>query len=170
LVWHYHDDLVDAPAVPVTLDVAVPPGFRANALVTHARVDETHGDAFTAWVAQGSPEAPTAVQLAALEEAMLPALLAREQVTPVRSGAVRLAFELPRFGVSLLTLVPQSESQRAASPSEASCSYRLTTPAQKSLPALWAFLLAFAQRRRSRRRAADGAQERSPSMQQEPSQ
>jgi len=148
LVWHYHDDLVDAPAVPVTLEVAVPSGFGANALVTHARVDETHGDAFTVWVAQGSPEAPTAEQLAALEEAMVPALLAREQVTPVASGAVRLAFELPRFGISLLTLVPGSESQRATPPSGASCSCGLTAPAQRSLPALWALLLAFARRRR----------------------
>ena len=147
LVWHYHDELVDAPAVPLTLEVAVPSGFGANALVTHTRVDETHGDAFTVWVAQGSPEAPTAVQLAALQEAMLPGMLAREQVTPVASGAVRLAFDLPRFGVSLLTLVPQSES--ATSPSGASCSCGLTAPAQKSLSALWALLLAFARRRGS---------------------
>ena len=51
--------------------------------MTHTRVDDTHGDAFTVWVSQGSPATPSAAQLAALREAMEPVVLEREHVVDV---------------------------------------------------------------------------------------
>ena len=57
LVWNYHDDLVTAPASPVHLSVKLPADFGTSAVVTRTLADETHGDAYTAWVAQGSPQA-----------------------------------------------------------------------------------------------------------------
>jgi xylan 1,4-beta-xylosidase len=109
LVWNYHDDLVDAPATSVTLDVALDSRFGVNALVTHTRVDETHGNAFTAWQAQGSPEPPSSAQLAELREAMAPALLEPERAVDVNDGTLRLAFGLPRHGISLFTIAPHPE-------------------------------------------------------------
>ena len=104
LVWNYHDDLVAVPASPVHLSVKVPAAFGSRVTVTHMRVDETHGDAYTVWVSQGSPAAPSATQIAALQQAMEPAALNPAQVVDVTAGTVALDFDLPRFGISLITL------------------------------------------------------------------
>ena len=106
LVWNYHDDLVAAVAAPVHLTVRVPTVFASRVTVTHMRVDETHGDAYTVWVAQGSPGAPSPTQIAALQQAGEPAALNPAQVVDVTAGVVPLDFGLPRFGISLITLTP----------------------------------------------------------------
>jgi xylan 1,4-beta-xylosidase len=147
LVWHYHDDLVDAPSVPVTLQVSVPPAFAPSPAapavhVTHTRVDGTHGDAYAVWVSQGSPAAPSAPERAALQAAMLPVVLDAERLVPVANGAVSLSFDLPRFGVSLIDVVPAMASEPVQAPgSGASCSCRFAAPSRAPLPALLAFLL-----------------------------
>ena len=106
LVWNYHDDLVAVPASPVHLTVRVPAAFGPLAVVDHLRVDDTHGDAYTVWVSQGTPAVPTATQLTQLQRAMVPAVFQPEQAVPVTAGAVALDFDLPRFGISLVTLAP----------------------------------------------------------------
>ena len=58
LVWNYHDDIVTATPATVTLTVKVPASFGAVATVTHLRVDEQHGDAYTVWTIAGQPEEP----------------------------------------------------------------------------------------------------------------
>jgi len=152
LVWNYHDDLVDAEPAPVTLSVSVPPAFGDRALVMHTRVDDTHGDAFTVWVAQGRPATPSAEQLAALRDAMEPAVLEPEHAVDVSGGAVNLSFDLPRFGISLLTLAPSNGGERDVSPGGgASCSCRLSAPALTPHPAVVALSLAIALARRRRR-------------------
>lgn len=75
LVWNYHDDLVTVAAAPVRATVTLPSGWGARATITHLRVDETHGDAFTVWTSQGSPATPSAAQRAALVAAMEPSPL-----------------------------------------------------------------------------------------------
>jgi xylan 1,4-beta-xylosidase len=107
LVWNYHDDLVAAAAAPVRLTVALPGGWGTRATVTHLRVDEMHGDAYTVWTGLGSPASPTASERTALVAAMEPALLEPVRVVDVMDGAVSLDFDLPRFALSLLTLVPE---------------------------------------------------------------
>jgi hypothetical protein len=81
--------------------------------VRHPRVDDTHGDAFAVWVAQGSPETPAPPELAALREAMVPVVLDPTHVAPVSDGAVSVSFHLPRFVVSRLELTPLKESAPA---------------------------------------------------------
>ena len=149
LVWHYHDDLVDSEPSRVTLDVTVPPAFGMNAAVTHARVDERHGNAHAAWVSQGSPAEPTAEELLELRRAMHPVVLERARVVAVENGAVRISFDLPRFGISLLSLTPSSAGEPEASPpSDDGCSCRLPDKARTPLPALYAlvFVVFFARR------------------------
>ena len=107
LVWNYHDDLVAVAATPVRATVTLPSGWGARATITHLRVDETHGDAYTVWTSQGSPAAPSAAQRAALVAAMEPAPLEPARTVDVVGGAVTLDFDLPRFGVSLITLTPE---------------------------------------------------------------
>jgi xylan 1,4-beta-xylosidase len=106
LVWNYHDDLVDAEPATVALDVTVPSAFGSHAVLAHARVDETHGNSHAVWVSQGSPQSPSDAELAELRDAMEPAVIERERVVSVKDGAVRLSFELPRFGISLVSLAP----------------------------------------------------------------
>jgi hypothetical protein len=105
LVWNYHDDLVTAAAAPVQVNVKLPASFGARVSATHLRVDDTHGDAYPIWMSQGSPAAPSAAQIAALQQGMDPVPLAT-QALDVAGGSVSLSFDLPRFGISLVTLTP----------------------------------------------------------------
>ncbi len=114
LVWNYHDDLVTAPAAPIQLSVKVPGSFGARVSVTHLRVDDAHGDAYTLWTAQGSLATPSDAQIAALQQGMDPVPLGATQTLDVAGGAVRLSFDLPRFGISLVTLSPATGATDAS--------------------------------------------------------
>jgi xylan 1,4-beta-xylosidase len=117
LLWNYHDDLVAAPAAPVQLAVKLPASFGQRVRISHLRVDQSHGDAHTVWVSQGMPASPSSAQIAALQQAMAPSLLVPDKTIPVAAdGSVMLDFDLPRFGVSLLTLVPGGEGELAGGP------------------------------------------------------
>ena len=116
LVWHYHDDLVEAEPASVALQLIVPSSFGTRAVMTHTRVDDTHGNAFAVWVSQGSPAAPSASQLAELRAAMEPVVIEQERGVGVAGGSVSLAFDLPRFGISLLTLEPTAETEKEVAP------------------------------------------------------
>jgi len=154
LVWNYHDDLVPADAAHVTLDVALPPAFGERVAVTHERVDESHGNAHGVWVAQGSPTVPNAAELAELERAMVPGTFEQSQPLKVANGKVTLSFELPRFGISLVTLeklAGQAEPQPPGD--EAGCSCRVRSAPSAPWPALSAVVLAVASLRRRRRSA-----------------
>jgi xylan 1,4-beta-xylosidase len=107
LVWNYHDDLVEVPATPVTLNVKVPADFGARVTVRHLRVDETHGNAYTVWVGQGSPANPSTAQIGELEQAMQLAVLPPESA-PVTDASATLDFARPRHGVSLFTLTAEN--------------------------------------------------------------
>jgi xylan 1,4-beta-xylosidase len=110
LVWNYHDDIVNVPATPVRLAIKLPAGFGPRARISHLRVDGAHGDAHSVWVSQGMPAAPTAAEVAALQQAMEPSPLVPDRtVAVVADGTVGLDFDLPRFGVSLVTISPASE-------------------------------------------------------------
>jgi xylan 1,4-beta-xylosidase len=105
LVWNYHDDLVPVAATPVHLVIKVPAGFGPDVRVSHVRVDDSHGDAHRVWVSQGMPPQPSAAERDALRQAMDPVPLFSDASIAVASdGSVGVDFELPRFGVSLLTL------------------------------------------------------------------
>ena len=106
LAWNYHDDLVPAPAARVSLSIQVPVGFGATATVTRTIADEKHGDAYSVWTAQGRPATPSAEQRAALVLAMEPVTIEPMHTVAVTKGLVRLDFDLPRFGITLVTLSP----------------------------------------------------------------
>jgi xylan 1,4-beta-xylosidase len=102
LAWNYHDDDVPAPAAEVDLLVDhVPDGA---VTVEHFRVDADHSNAYEAWKRMGSPQKPTADQYAQLEKAGQLAQIGPPQRLEASEGRVRLAFTLPRQGVSLVTI------------------------------------------------------------------
>jgi xylan 1,4-beta-xylosidase len=109
LVWNYHDDIVTVAATPVHLAVTLPATFGALARVSHLRLDESHGDAYTVWVSQGMPASPSAAQIEALQQGMDPSLLVPDRTVAVAAdGSVGVDFDLPRFGVSLVTIQPSA--------------------------------------------------------------
>jgi xylan 1,4-beta-xylosidase len=158
LVWNYHDDLVDAEPVPVSLEIAVPVGFGGGALVTQTRADDVHGNAFAVWKSQGSPATPSAEQLEELRDAMEPVLVEPEHLVRATRGAVRVSLTLPRFGISLFTLVPSGESPppETAPANDPGCACRSSsgrpTPPFPLLGLGLAVAAGFARRSRARRR------------------
>jgi xylan 1,4-beta-xylosidase len=170
LVWNYHDDIVTVAATPVHLAVTVPARFGPHVRVSHLRVDESHGDAYTVWVAQGKPASPSPAQIAALQAAMDPSLLAPDRTTAVAAdGSVGVDFDLPRFGLSLVTLTPSSGADDGGTDVDgggdagrpplrpgSGCGCRMAgrdgPAARETAIALVVLLIVFARRRRHHRR------------------
>jgi len=102
LVWNYHDDDLSAPAAQVDLEVQDVPARRV--LVRQYRVDEAHGDSYSAWKALGSPQNPTSGQYARLEAAGQLGTMGPPQWMDAKSGELDLKLALPRRAVSLIQL------------------------------------------------------------------
>jgi xylan 1,4-beta-xylosidase len=102
LLWNYHNDDLPAPPAEITLTLG---GIAAEkALVQHYRIDQGHSNAYIAWQALGSPQAVSAAQRQALEQAGQLALLTSPAWVSPAQGKVTLPITLPRQGVSLLRL------------------------------------------------------------------
>ena len=106
LMWNYHDDLVQVTPAAINLTIKVPSTFPSQVYVTHWRMDTTHSNAYTKWIALGSPQSPTQAQLDTLHKYMQLETLSPVQTVPVSNGQISLSFTLPRFGVSLIEVTP----------------------------------------------------------------
>jgi xylan 1,4-beta-xylosidase len=104
MLWDYHDDDVPAPAAQTTVKITGVPAGVKRVRVEHFRIDDTHSNAFTVWKAMGSPQDPTAEQLAQLKSAGQLQLLTSPEYLDVKDGTVSLTTELPRQATSLLHL------------------------------------------------------------------
>jgi xylan 1,4-beta-xylosidase len=102
LVWNYHDDDLPAPAAEIGLTIAGVP--TANVKVVHYRVDHDRSNTYEAWKKMGSPQPPSAQQLAALEKAGALDELGPSQTVTAKQGEIAVTFQLPRQGVSLVKL------------------------------------------------------------------
>jgi xylan 1,4-beta-xylosidase len=104
MLWNYHDDDLPAPDAAIDLRIAGVPAAARRILTRHYRIDQTHSNAYTVWKTLGMPQMPTPEQYAALESAGRLQLLDAPQWIESRAGEVRMAFALPRQGVSLVEL------------------------------------------------------------------
>ncbi len=104
LVWNYDD--VDGPAEPAPTSVTVTgiPATVHRVLLEHYRLDDTHSNAYTVWLAMGSPQHPTTKQYADLQAAGQLQLLTSPEWIDVRDGHIVVTTDLPRQGTSLLHL------------------------------------------------------------------
>ncbi len=102
LVWHYHDDDTPGPPAFVTLKLDGLPARTSRAGVQVFRLDQNHGNSFTAWKAMGSPPQPTRRQYALLESSARLAADVASPPVPVAAGRALFSFVLPRQGVCLL--------------------------------------------------------------------
>ena len=73
-------------------------------MLLHYRIDQEHSNSFTAWKKMGSPQQPTPAQVEQLERAGALQLLGSPQWIDVKEGKVKVEFDLPRQGVSLLKI------------------------------------------------------------------
>ncbi len=100
MVWNYHDDNVPAPDAPVSVQLKGLPGKTIT--VQHYRIDQKYSNSYEAWKKMGSPQSPTASQIAELEKAGQLQMMGSPEQASVTNGAATLSFALPRQGVSLL--------------------------------------------------------------------
>ena len=98
LLWNYHDDDLPAPAAAISLRID---GLNASQVkVQQYRVDHDHANAYSAWLAMGSPQTLTPEQIAMLRKANGLIPLETGALRP-SAGSVSLTTTLPRQGVAL---------------------------------------------------------------------
>lgn len=106
LVWNYDDWLRPAEPADVIVAVKLDGQFGGRARLTHHRVDNSHSNAYAAWVAMGRPGELSEEQRQVLEQAMQLQEYEPARELDVGNGGVEVRFELPRHGLSLLTIEP----------------------------------------------------------------
>lgn len=101
LVSNYHDSAKDGPPADIDLNLTgLPP--RTRMLMQHFRVDDEHSDSYETWKKMGSPQQPTPAQRSQLEAACQLQSLESPRWVTADDGHIRLRFQLPLHGVSLL--------------------------------------------------------------------
>jgi xylan 1,4-beta-xylosidase len=100
MLWHYHDDDVKTEDAVIEVNVKGLP-VQTVLNVHHYRIDNENSNAYEVWKKMGSPENPTAEQIAVLEKAGQLTLLTSPTYVKT-NGMMRMAVRLPRQGVSLL--------------------------------------------------------------------
>jgi xylan 1,4-beta-xylosidase len=100
MVWNYHDVDKKGESTEVSLEIA---GIKASgsATLTHYRIDDEHSNSYELWKKMGSPQAPTAAQISALEKAGQLTLLYPPKKVQISKGRIQLATDLPRQAVDL---------------------------------------------------------------------
>ena len=102
LVWHYHDDDVRGPDAEVRVDLPGAP--KGVPVVKRYLIDETHSNSFTAWQAMGSPQEPSAEQIAQLEESCKLGEVKEQPRFVEEENLSAIMVTLPRQGVTLLEM------------------------------------------------------------------
>jgi xylan 1,4-beta-xylosidase len=100
LLWHYHDDDLPGPAAAIDLSLEGLPA--AAVTVSHDRIDADHSNSYEAWKRLGSPQTPSASQIAQLERTGQLAQVEPSRRARVANGRLTLTLSLPRQGVSLI--------------------------------------------------------------------
>lgn len=104
LLWNYHDDDLPAEGAPVQVEVSGIPAGVHRVLLQHYRIDRDHSNAYTVWLAMGSPQNPSPEQYSKLKEAGQLQLLDSPRWLDVDNGKVSIPTDLPRQATSLMHL------------------------------------------------------------------
>ena len=100
MVWNYHDDAKRGTAEPVAITLAGIPAAKVK--ITQWLIDEAHSNSYEAWKKMGSPQSPTAAQVALLQKAGQLEKISPTHLQNVKGGTVRTVIELSRQGVALI--------------------------------------------------------------------
>lgn len=99
MIWNYHDD--DLAGTPEQVSVKVK-GLPAKVLVHEYRIDKDHSNSYEVWKKMGSPQNPSAGQIAQLEQAGQLKMYGSPQWIKTVNGEADIKVNLPRQAVSLL--------------------------------------------------------------------
>lgn len=102
MVWNYHDDYVVGP--PAEIELSVQHLNAKKIQVHHYRVDDRFGNSFEKWKSMGRPQQPDGETYRELEQAGQLSLYTSPEWKKVAQETIKLQFELPRQGVSLIQL------------------------------------------------------------------
>jgi xylan 1,4-beta-xylosidase len=114
LLWNYHDVAGGAnDRREVALALKGLPSLGAGAYSTELTIDDTSGNSYTKWLEMGSPQTPTAGQIAALHQAAEMQRVTRDFAV-TEEGKAQLNVSLPRQSVKLIEIVfrPKSPPSR----------------------------------------------------------
>jgi xylan 1,4-beta-xylosidase len=103
LLWNYHDVAGEPGSREVRLQVSGLSGTPRKARATEYSIDESSGNAYTAWLAMGSPQSPSAQQVARLHSAAKMRPVQRSFST-TSAGGLALRVVLPSQSVKLIEI------------------------------------------------------------------
>ena len=101
LLWNYHDEDKQDTGEEIKIELNGLPV--ASATMTEYRIDSEHSNSYEAWKKMGSPQNPTAEQIATLEKAGQLQMMNKPTKMKL-SDKMNLTIKLPRQGVSLIKL------------------------------------------------------------------
>ena len=105
MIWNYHDDDLPAEPAQVTLRIRGLPSIPARkVLLTHYRIDNKYSNSYEVWKSMGSPQNPSQEQVKTLERSGQLEMYTSPAYIDITNGGLRIEFELPRQGVSLIRL------------------------------------------------------------------
>ncbi len=104
MVWNYEDQDRTDSSSPVNMTVSGLPQEAKRLLLRHYRIDRDHSNSYSVWKQMGSPQSPTAEQVAKLEAAGQLELLESPHYTDNKGSSAAINFGLPLQGISLIQL------------------------------------------------------------------
>jgi xylan 1,4-beta-xylosidase len=104
MIWNYHDAEKTSDSAPAAVTVRGFPKTVSRVRLTQYRIDDTHSNAYTAWKAMGSPQNPSAEQIAALKDREGLQLLDSPSWLTARNGAITVDTVMPSHSISLMQL------------------------------------------------------------------
>ncbi len=104
MLWSYADDDVASEATSVHLMAQGVPETVRRVLVEEYRIDATHSNAYTVWKQMGSPQEPSAEQMAQLRVAGQLQLIGSPRWVTITAGRMAIDLDLSPESVSLLRL------------------------------------------------------------------
>jgi xylan 1,4-beta-xylosidase len=103
-VWHYHDDDLPKPDAQVSILVEGLPWNNTVRRMKHYRIDNNHSNAYSKWLAMGSPQNPTKEQHRILQDAGQLTMMEPSAAISVEEGKAVIGFALPIHAVSMIVL------------------------------------------------------------------
>jgi xylan 1,4-beta-xylosidase len=104
MVWNYHDAEKTGDSAPAAITVRGLPNSVSRVRLTHYRIDDNHSNAYTVWKAMGSPQNPSAEQIAQLKDEEGLQLLESPRWLTAQDGTVTVDAVMPSHSISLLQL------------------------------------------------------------------
>jgi len=102
LLYNSQDKITAGGATTVTLELRDLPFAQAS--LVYYRIDEGHGDPFSAWEAMDAPDHPSQDQLAELRSIQELPMMGRPHNVSIQDGRMTIRFEQPLPGVTLILL------------------------------------------------------------------